>query len=392
MTDFLIRKWVKNYTCTQDAAVRGAYGRLASFTGIACNLVVAIGKILLGLLAGSVSIAADGFNNLSDASASVISYVGFRLAGRPADKEHPYGHGRYEYLTALVVAILVAVIGVELFKSGVEKIIEPESVSFGWLTVVVLSVSVVIKLWMYLFYRKIGKMIDSGTLLAAATDSRNDVITTLAVLVGALLSHYTSLELDGYVGLGVAIFILYSSYGMICSTLDPMLGAAPDPAVVEQIRQKISQYPEVLGVHDLLLHDYGPGRQFGSVHVEMSAEGDVILHHDIIDSIERECLKDLGLHIIIHYDPIVTSDSATKELRQWLKALVHEVDPTLTIHDLRAAGGDDKLTLVFDVAAPYSLAMTDPELKGAIRRKVNEAYPNYTTIITVDRIQPYMPH
>ena len=392
MNHFLIQKCIKEPHNIEDPTVRAAYGKLASVTGIICNLIISIGKLTLGLLVGSVSIAADGVNNLSDASASVISLFGFKLASRPADAEHPYGHGRYEYLSALLVAILVAVIGVELFKSSVSKIIEPTAVTFRAWTVIVLVASVMIKAWMLFFYRKIGKLIGSGTLLAAATDCRNDIVTTLAVLGGALISHYTSLEVDGYVGLGVALFILYSSYGLIRSTLDPMLGAAPDPVFVEKIRQKITSYPEVLGIHDLLIHDYGPGRQFGSVHIEMPAEGDVLYHHDIIDTIERECLRDLGLHIIIHYDPIVANDSTTGEIRRFLEDVVAQIDPELSIHDLRTASIKERVNLIFDVASPYHFPMTDADLKALIRQKVGARYPEYTLLITVDRMQSYMPH
>ncbi len=392
MTNFLIRKCIKEPQNIEEPAVRSAYGKLASVTGIVCNLMISIGKLTLGLLVGSVSIVADGVNNLSDASASVISLFGFKLASRPADAEHPYGHGRYEYLSALIVAILVAVIGVELFKSSVSKIIEPTAVAFKSWTVIVLVFSVLMKAWMLFFYHKIGKLIGSGALLAAAIDCRNDIVTTLAVLGGALISRYTSLEVDGYVGLGVALFILYSSYGLIRSTLDPMLGAAPDPVFVEKIRQKITAYPEVLGIHDLLIHDYGPGRQFGSVHIEMPAEGDVLYHHDMIDTIERDCLRDLGLHIIIHYDPIVTNDNTTGEIRRFLVDAVRQIDAELSIHDLRTASDGERVNLIFDVASPYHFPMSDADLKASIRQKVAQQYPEYTLLITIDRIQSYMPH
>ena len=392
MTRLLIRLFVKNHQNTNDPAVRFAYGRMASVTGIVCNLVISLAKILLGIAVSSVAIMADGFNNLSDASASVMSFWGFKLAHRPADAEHPYGHGRYEYLSALLVAVMVAVIGVELLKEGVGKILSPTPVTFHLLSAFILVLSTLVKLWMTFFYRKVAGVIDSGALYAASLDSRNDVITTLAVLVGGVISHVTDVEVDGYVGVAVALFILYSSYGMIRSTLDPMLGAAPSKEFVEKIEAKIKGYPDVLGIHDLLIHDYGPGRQFGSVHIEMAAEGDVLYHHDVIDNIERDCLNDLGLHIIVHYDPIVTSDATTKELRQSLQTIVTELDSQLSIHDLRTAVKAERINMIFDVAAPYSFPMSDAELKALIRQRVAERYPEYTLFITVDRLQSYMPH
>ena len=393
MTELLIRMFVKNSNKTDDPAVRFSYGRLASFTGIVCNLIVSIGKILLGILIGSVAILADGINNMADASSSVISLIGFKLADRPADEEHPYGHGRYEYISALIVAMLVAVIGVELMKSSFDKILHPSSVKFNVISVIILSVSILVKFWMMCFYRKIGQKIDSGTLIAASVDSRNDVIATVAVLASLLISRFTSLEIDGYVGMAVALFILYSSYGLIRDTLNPMLGSAPNPEFVLKIRNKVMSYPEVLGIHDLLIHDYGPGRLFGSVHVEMAAEGDVMLHHDIIDNIERDCLSELGVHLIIHYDPIMTSDSQTNALRDWLSQKVkEELDPLISVHDLRTVPGASHTNVIFDVAVPYSFAMSDIEIKKRLREILECEYADHYAVITVDRMHAYMPH
>lgn len=393
MTNFFVRKFVKNYMDAENPIVRSAYGKMASVVGIVCNLLIAIGKIVIGLVISSVAITADGVNNFADASSSVISLFGFKMASKPADEEHPYGHGRYEYLSAMLVAVFVMVIGVELLGSGVEKIFHPGKVDFGIVTAVILIISVFIKLWLMAFYKKIGTKINSKALLAASIDSRNDVIATLAVLTGSVLSYFTPLEADGYLGTAVALFILYSSIGLVKDTFDPMLGLAPDPEFVESIRQKIMSYPEVLGIHDLMIHDYGPQRQFGSVHVEMAAEGDAIAQHDIIDNIERDCLNELGLHIILHYDPIVTSDSATNELRAWLSATVKDkLSPDISIHDLRTVPGTTHTNVIFDVAAPFSYPLSDIELKKALRDIVNEKYPDHYLVITVDRMQAYMPH
>ena len=393
MTELLISSFIKDKSNIENPTVRSAYGKMASIVGIICNLLISVGKITIGLVIGSVAITADGVNNFADASSSVISLLGFKMASKPADEEHPYGHGRYEYLSAMLVAVFVMVIGVELLGSGVEKIFNPGKVDFGIVTAVILIVSTMIKLWLMVFYKKIGTKINSKALLAASMDSRNDVIATLAVLIGSVLSQYTSLEADGYLGTAVALFILYSSIGLVKDTFDPMLGLAPDPKFVESIRQKIMSYPEVLGIHDLMIHDYGPRRQFGSVHVEMAAEGNSIEHHDIIDNIERDCMENLGLHIIIHYDPIVTSDAATNEFRAWLSTIVKEkLGTDLSIHDLRTVPGTSHTNAIFDIAAPYSFPMSDAELKKALREIVNEKYPNHYLVITVDRVHAYMPH
>jgi len=260
-------------------------------------------------------------------------------------------------------------------------------VDFGIITALVLIVSILIKCWMFCFYRKIGKLIDSNALLATAADCRNDVIATSAILIGSIISHKTSFEADGYMGVAVAIFILYSGYGLVSDTLNPMLGRAPDAELVQMIRDKIMGYQEVMGIHDLLIHDYGPGRQFGSVHVEMAAEGNPILQHDIIDNIERDCLENMGLHIVIHYDPIVTSDEATNELRKWLSDIVKEkLDPTLAIHDLRTVPGTTHTNVIFDIEAPFDYKQSDIDLKESLRQLVSEKYPKHFLVITVDRV------
>lgn len=385
MTDFLIRKFIKNYENVQDTEVRGAYGKFSGAVGIVCNGVLCVGKMLAGLISGSVSITADAVNNLSDASSSVISLLGFKLAGRPADREHPYGHGRYEYLSGLMVALLIMVIGVELLKSSVDKILHPAPVEFSWLSMGVLIFSILLKTWMMFFNNKMGRKINSGTLFATAADSRNDVITTSAVLVAALISNYTSLELDGYMGAAVALFILYSGFGLVRDTLDPILGRAPEPETVEAIRKKIMSYDGVLGTHDLMVHDYGPGRQFASVHVEMAAETDAIESHDIIDNIERDFMKNDGINMLVHYDPISTRDSETGEMREWISEHIKSIDKRLTIHDLRLVKGRTHTNVIFDCVAPLDLKIDEDELKDRIGAIIADSYPNYYSVITVDR-------
>lgn len=392
MIRLLVKTFIKDYTNLHSPAVRTAYGKLSSLVGIACNVLLFIGKLVAGTLTGSVSITADAVNNLSDASSSIISLLGFKLASKPADAEHPYGHGRYEYLSGLMVALLIMLIGVELLKSSLDRVLHPSVVEFSWIAVGVLFLSILLKFWMMRFNRSIGRQIGSQTLIATAADSRNDVISTAAVLVAALVSHYAGLKLDGWMGLGVALFILYSGFGLVRDTISPMLGHAPDPQFVAAIREKILGYPGVLGTHDLMIHDYGPGRQFASVHVEMAAEDDVIASHDVIDNIERDFLRDEGLHIIVHFDPVTTRDGVTNDLRQWLSSQIRSIHPELTIHDLRIVPGVTHTNVIFDCVVPHGLALSDTELKAAIAKLVTDTYPNYYCVITLDKSYAALPH
>ena len=392
MTEALIRLFIKNPEKTHDPAVRAAYGNLASWVGLLCNLELCEGKFMVGTLSGSISVAADAVNNLSDASSSVVSLLGFRLGSRPADEEHPYGHARFEYLSGLAVAVMVLVIGLELGKTSLGKILAPTPVTFSWVTVGVLAASILVKLWMALFNRKVGGRIHSGALIATAADSRNDVLTTGAVLTAALISHFARVELDGWMGLAVALFILYSGVGLVKSTIDPLLGLAPDPELVKYIHERVMSYPNVLGTHDLMVHDYGPGRQFASVHVEMAAEGDVMASHDVIDNIERDFLENDGLHVVIHFDPIVTSDERVGDMRRWLSEAVKEIDGALTIHDLRMVPGPTHTNLIFDCVVPAGFAMSELDVKQAIKHLVRQKDPRYFCVITVECGYAALPH
>ena len=391
MTGLLIKLFVKDSDSIEKKEVRSAYGRLAGSVGIVCNLILFATKLIIGTLSGSVSITADAVNNLSDASSSIISLLGFKLAAKPADADHPYGHARYEYLSGLLVALLIMIIGFELLKSSFEKIVSPAATKFDWLSVAVLFLSVLVKLWMALFNNSVGKKISSQTLMATATDSRNDVITTTAVIIAMIVSHYTSFELDGYVGLVVALFIMYSGFGIVRETLDPILGRAPDPEFVEKIRDTIMSYPGVLGTHDLMVHDYGPGNQFASVHVEVAAEDDVIEMHDMIDNIEREFLNEYGLHMVIHMDPIVTSDDAINDIRRNLANEVAKIDGALSIHDLRAVIGPTHTNLVFDCVVPHGFKMSNAELRERISQAAKEIDKNYNCVITIESSYASLP-
>ena len=367
-----------------EADRRGVYGRVTAVTGLMLNLLLALMKFLIGSLSGSVSITADAANNLSDASSSLISLLGFKLAARPADPEHPYGHGRYEYLAGLSMAVLVVIIGVELLKIGVERIISPSPVRFQWLSGAVLAGAILLKMWMMFFYQRTGDAIRSKTLQAAATDSRNDVLTSLAVLLSALCARFFGWRLDGPIAALVSLFIIYSGFSLIKDTLDPLLGSAPDRELVQEIRQHVMAYPGVLGTHDLLLHDYGPGRRFGSVHVEMDAQEDPLISHEIIDQMERDFMANHHLHMVVHLDPVDRRDSAVGEMHQWLAEAVKGIHPDLSIHDLRLVRGHTMSRVIFDCVRPDGLKMTDSQLKAALSRLVSEKYPGFYAVITID--------
>ena len=340
MTQFLIRCFIKRPDDVKDAAVRTAYGNLASLVGMACNILLCIGKLLAGTLFGSIAIMADALNNLSDASSNVVSLIGFRLAAKAPDAEHPYGHARYEYLAGLVVSVTILAIGLSLLKESALKVLHPTPVAFSWLSIGVLAASILVKLWLSGFNRAVGKKINSETLMATAADSRNDVLTTGAVLLSTILCSLTGYGImDGIMGVGVAAFILWSGWGLVMDTLSPLLGESPSPELVEHIERTVMSYPGVLGVHDLMVHDYGPGHQFASLHVEFPAETDPLTAHDVIDNIENDFLKKDRLQVTIHYDPIVTADASVGVLRARLKEHARQLDPRLSIHDLRIVRG-----------------------------------------------------
>lgn len=392
MQNWLVKKFVHDYENVHDISVRASYGKLSGKVGIFCNAFLFAVKFIMGTISGSVSITADAVNNLSDAASSVISLIGFKMAEKPADEDHPYGHARYEYLSGLTVAVMIILIGFELFKTSFDKVLHPSTVDFSIALVIVLAVSILIKLWMALFNKSLGKKINSSALEATAADSRNDVISTSAVLAAAVISHFFKINLDGYMGIAVAVFILYSGIGLVKDTLDPLLGKAPEPELVDYIQKKILSYDGVLGTHDLMIHDYGPGRKFASVHVEMAAEGDVLKSHDVIDNIERDFLSKDNLNIIVHYDPIVTKDDIVNDFRSWLMEQVKSIDPHLSIHDLRIVPGNSHTNLVFGCVMPHCINMSPSELKAEIRRLVNIKYPNYYCVITIDSSYAAMPH
>ena len=386
MTQFLIRCFIKRPDDVKDAAVRTAYGNLASLVGMACNILLCIGKLLAGTLFGSIAIMADALNNLSDASSNVVSLIGFRLAAKAPDAEHPYGHARYEYLAGLVVSVTILAIGLSLLKESALKVLHPTPVAFSWLSIGVLAASILVKLWLSGFNRAVGKKINSETLMATAADSRNDVLTTGAVLLSTILCSLTGYGIiDGIMGVGVAAFILWSGWGLVMDTLSPLLGESPSPELVEHIERTVMSYPGVLGVHDLMVHDYGPGHQFASLHVEFPAETDPLTAHDVIDNIENDFLKKDRLQVTIHYDPIVTADASVGVLRARLKEHARQLDPRLSIHDLRIVPGDSHTNVLFDLVFPAGYTGDIDQMLAKMCQFVKEQDPKYCCVVKVEQ-------
>ena len=386
MTQFLIRCFIKRPDDVKDAAVRTAYGNLASLVGMACNILLCIGKLLAGTLFGSIAIMADALNNLSDASSNVVSLIGFRLAAKAPDAEHPYGHARYEYLAGLVVSVTILAIGLSLLKESALKVLHPTPVAFSWLSIGVLAASILVKLWLSGFNRAVGKKISSETLMATAADSRNDVLTTGAVLLSTILCSLTGYGImDGIMGVGVAAFILWSGWGLVMDTLSPLLGESPSPELVEHIERTVMSYPGVLGVHDLMVHDYGPGHQFASLHVEFPAETDPLTAHDVIDNIENDFLKKDRLQVTIHYDPIVTADASVGVLRARLQEHARQLDPQLSIHDLRIVPGDSHTNVLFDLVFPAGYTGDIDQMLAKMCQFVKEQDPKYCCVVKVEQ-------
>lgn len=383
MTEFLLKHFIKGYPDSVDSPeVRTKCGVLAGLTGIICNVLLCVFKFFSGIISGSVAISADAVNNLSDASSSIITLLGFRIASKPADDEHPYGHGRSEYLSGLAVSVIILIIGAGMVRSSIEKIITPAPISGGMLPLIILAVSIVVKLWMSSFNHRLGKAISSKALEATAADSRNDVISTSAVLVSTLLQMVFGWQFDGWIGLGVAVFILWNGWGLIQESIAPILGQLPDPELVEHISSVIKSYPQILGIHDLIVHDYGPGRQFASLHVEISADDDVLESHDVIDQIERRFLNEDGIHVVIHYDPVVTGDAETDEAKRILSAAAKAYDERLSIHDLRIVPGTTHTNIVFDLIVPHELDPKIKEIKEGLSKAASAHNSKWICVIT----------
>ena len=385
MTDLLIRIFIKDSKSISSPQVRAKYGMLSGFAGITVNIILCIIKFAIGAITGSIAITGDAFNNLSDAASSVVSLFGFKLASKPADKEHPYGHGRLEYLCGMAVGALILFMGFELVKSSISKIITPEKTAFSWVAVIVLAVSILGKIWLAVFNKKIGKTINSETIAAVATDSINDIIATTASIVALVLSNYFTLPFDGIFGVIVSGFVLWAGFGVFKSTVSPLLGQPPTEETVRAIEDKILSYDGILGVHDLIIHDYGPGRCFVSAHAEVSSQTDIMESHDLIDVIEQDITAETGYSITLHMDPLVENDETINAAKAMVTEIVKSIESTLSIHDFRVVSGPHHTNLIFDLVIPFSVKTDSAVIIGQINSALETLEKNYYAVITVDR-------
>lgn len=385
MIRILSRLFIKHYKNTEDPAVRHAYGMLTGAVGIVLNLLLFAAKYLAGVLSGSIAITADAFNNLSDAGSSIITLLGFKLAAQKPDSDHPYGHGQYEYIAGLIVSLAILMVGFELAKSSIAGIFSPKPLHFNPLSMVILVLSILVKLYMAVYNRAVGKKIQSVALGATAADSLSDVFATAVVLVSTLVARFTGVNIDPWAGAAVSLMILWAGFNAARDTISPLLGKAPDPAFVQRIHDIVGEYPDVVGMHDLMVHDYGAGRVMISLHAEVPATGDIMVLHDIVDTIERRLQKELNCSAIIHMDPLCTEDEQILRTRSLLEARIHErLGREITIHDFRMVHGNTHTKVVFDALVPYNFSMGDREVKNKISEIVQEIEGNYYAVITID--------
>lgn len=386
-SNFLIKRFVKDYDNVSDVKVRGAYANLAGIVGIITNLMLFIIKLFVGLFSNSVSILADAFNNLSDAASSIITIVGFKMANKPADAEHPFGHGRIEYITAMIVSFMVMLVGLQFVKTSFQKIINPTPVTFELLPFILLLISIGFKFWLSKFNKSIGNKINSSTLKATATDAMGDVFTSTTVVISFLISKFTTLPIDGYIGIVVALAIVYSGFSLIKETLSPLLGEPPDPVLVSDITDMVMSYDNITGIHDLIVHNYGPGRIMASIHAEIPSNIDIMEIHHIIDTAEREISKKLNIYLVIHMDPICVDTDEIVEARNMVQDILSKYEEVKSFHDFRVVGDDDKKNLIFDIeVCPKCLAneSSSSQLLSNIEKDIKEKSPEYRCVITVD--------
>lgn len=384
MISWLTRTFIPDYMNTEDVLVREKYGTLASVVSIICNIVLCIFKFIVGAISHSVAIQADAFNNLSDAGSNIATLFGFKLANKHPDSDHPYGHGRIEYVTGLMIAFLILMIAFSSFKESLAKIFHPETVSFSIVTITVLIGSILVKLWMGYFNKQFGKAIDSPSLLAAGQDSMNDVVSTIATLVSVVFAYFNDFPIDGYVGLFVSIFVFKAGLEVFSDTVSPLLGQAPDPKLISDIYSFVMKHEEIIGVHDMIVHDYGPSRLFVTLHAEVRADANILEIHDLIDEIERTMAKQFGCLATIHMDPVDIDDHLTNELREKMKQLVVEIDPNYTIHDFRVVSGPTHTNLIFDIVLPPDDQRDETSLKALISEKVKEWNQTYFVVLNID--------
>ncbi len=386
MVDFLVKKFVRDSERTDVPKVRTAYGILSSVVGIICNVLLFAAKFVIGLILGSMAVTADAFNNLSDAASSVISFVGVKMAEKPADKDHPFGHGRMEYISALIVSFIVIEVGITFLQSSVEKIQNPEALTFGWVPFAILVLSVGVKLWMSVFNRKLGKRIDSKVMLATAADALGDVITTSATIVSILVCAFTGVNIDGIVGIAVSLIVIWSGISIARDTLAPLIGQGADPKLCGEIKRMVESYDGIVGTHDLIVHNYGPNRSMASIHAEVPRDVDIEVSHEVIDRAEREVSKKLGIFLVIHMDPVETHDVRVLAVKSKLSHVLKALDPELTFHDFRAVFGQEQINLIFDLVVPFSYSEKDEDrLVHQVMALMQEVDERYQCVITVDR-------
>ncbi len=384
MHTFLVKQFIKDSENTSNLKVREAYGTLGSVTGIIVNIILAIAKYFAGIVSGSISVTADAINNLSDAGSSIISLVGVKLSAKPADKDHPYGHGRVEYISALAVSFVVLLMGIELFKSSVDKIVNPVPVKFNIISLIILAVSILAKLWLGFFNKKLGEKIDSAPMIAVMKDSFSDCLATGVALIAIVVSAFSDISIDGYLGVIVAGFIFLAGFNILKETMADLLGKPADKAFTEEIENKILSYDKIVGVHDMIIHDYGPGRKFASAHAEVSSQDDIMEIHDVIDLAERDILNEYGIVISIHTDPIVTDDERINSLKEMTVTIVKEISDEMSIHDFRVVDGPTHTNLIFDLIAPHKFHMTNDEIRKTIEDKLSKIDERYFVVITIE--------
>lgn len=385
MNELLFKLFIKDYNDVKKPQVREAYGKLAGMVGVISNLFLCAIKVVAGVLSASISIIADGINNLSDATSSIITLVGFKLAALPEDEDHPYGHARSEYLAGLIVSIIIIFVGLSLGKSSIGKIIHPKTLTFTFLTIAILVISILVKIWQACFNYKAGIKIDSSTLKATAIDSRNDVIATSIVLLSVIITKYTGINIDGYLGVMVAVFIILSGIGLIKETSSPLLGEAPDEDLVKQIAQMALSYDGVLGIHDLVVHNYGPSKIFASIHIEVDASVDILKSHDMIDTIEKELGQQLHIHFVVHMDPIKVDDPVISKVKGPISLCLKDFEGVHSIHDMRCVPGSSHTNIIFDVIMDHNCPTSKKEVIAAVNKVVKEIDPNYFVVITFDK-------
>lgn len=385
MIKLLAKIFIKDSQNTADSKVRVAYGYLCGVVGIALNILLFVGKIIAGTISGSVAVTADAFNNLSDAGSSIISLIGFRLASQKPDPHHPFGHGRFEYIASLIISIIIILMGFELGKSSFEKIIAPQAVEYSAVTFAVLGASVLVKLYMFFYNNSVGKKIDSATMRATAMDSISDAVSTGAVLISAVIAMFTNLALDGWMGLVVAVFIMVTGFKSAKETIDSLLGTPPSPEFVKQIEDMALKYDDIIGVHDMIVHNYGPGRTFVSLHAEVPSDGDIVAIHDTVDNAEREIAKELGCLVTIHMDPVDVHDEHTAQLRERVSEIIKQINPDITFHDFRVVSGPTHTNLIFDIVSPMDCGLSDQELADTIADKIHQCNESYFAVINVDK-------